>query len=258
MKTRNFTCLQAIPLSFYSADLYQDVAKNWRWTTFFYMCLVIALCAIPLSLKVQRALGHHGTYFVEEFVSQAPPIMITEGVARTPEKKPYLIKDPATKEVVAMIDTTGQHTSFENEKFDVLVTSKSIMMLNRDDGSIKIKPFPETLTMNFDPAIVKQKFQRSMKWSWLILYPLMIFLSIVYRFLQALLYAAFGKLLAIFSEIDLMYETILRLTMVALTPTMIVGALLSLANVSFKLQGFLLFIIGIGYVFFAIRVNEKD
>jgi hypothetical protein len=83
-----------------------------------------------------------------------------------------------------------------------------------------------------------------------------VIVSFIFRILQSLVYAVFGKLFAAISSIPITYVQIVRIAMVALTPVIILGTILELAHVWFPGEMLCFFIIAMFYVIYGIYANK--
>ena len=108
---------QALYMAFYSSRLYVDVAKRWRGFCFVYLLILVAIMAVPLSVRIICDFNH---YFNERIIStleKIPPVPVRNGAFIFDKPMPYLIKDKAGV-VVAMIDTnrivSGMDAAYPN------------------------------------------------------------------------------------------------------------------------------------------------
>ena len=59
---RQYNLLQAIPMSFYSRKLYQDVAQNWGGMAILYLLFIVFLSWIPTTFIAQKKLNAYYSY----------------------------------------------------------------------------------------------------------------------------------------------------------------------------------------------------
>jgi hypothetical protein len=264
---KQYGFLQALVMSFYSRDLYRDVAKNWGGNAFIYLLLLLALCWIPLTIATQMALNvamySKDATPIDTFVAQIPVLTLKkDGTLSTPENKPYLIYTPNPKKLVAVVDTTGQYTTIENQPFDVLVTKTSYIG-RKDDGTIEIHQVPKGTDYVLHPDVIVAKVKGWLGYLWIIMFPVAILGAFIGRLILALFYALIGKIMSLVSNAELPYSTIYLLTLVALTPAIVIGTVLDVTNllltaagVGFAHMGLIYFAIAMIYLFFAIISNK--
>src|SRR5579872_5684307 len=128
MKQYNY--LQAIYTSFFSAGLYRDVAKNWGSGVVLYLMLVLSICWLVISIDVQPKINRFYGHFTDEYLSQIPQINIKNGVVKTPKNKTYMITNPDENIVIAIIDTSGKHTSLKPGGAKLLLTKDTLYYID--------------------------------------------------------------------------------------------------------------------------------
>ncbi|EKD54511.1 MAG: hypothetical protein ACD_60C00076G0002 [uncultured bacterium] len=253
---KQYGYLRAIYLSFYSRDLYRDVAKNWGAGVLLYLLLVLALCWVVMIFRIQPAINQGAAQFVEVIVPQLPSfIHIEDGVAKTPENRPYYIKNPETKEVIAIIDTSGKYKNLEEARTRLLITKDKAIYT--DNEVIKIKKIPEHFTLRINRAETKEVTLKFMGWLWIILLPLFILVSFLYRLIQSIIYAIFGTFFAVMMGVNTPYATVFKLTMVALTPAIVISTVTDWFGYGFYHHMLLYFILSMAYLIYAIRANKN-
>lgn len=144
----------ALYKSFYSSLLYIDIAKRWRGFGVYYLIILIALVALPFSLRIMM---NFNQFFLTQVLSpfeSLPLLSIQQGDVKFDQKMPFLLKNPNVQ-VVALIDTSGTVTKID-EKYpylSVLVTKNTIYFRLPDFN--QFLGFKKTLT---DNKIYSQSF----------------------------------------------------------------------------------------------------
>jgi hypothetical protein len=255
MKQYNYS--QALYLSFYSAPFYLDVGRHWKGTGFLYLLLLLALVWIPemvgIHTHIASAIDAHG----HTVAAQIPAITISDGEVSTDVETPYFISDPETEKVWAIIDLTGEYTSLEGTEAQVLLTRNAVLV-RQDRGSIRetrSHDLSEVDSFTLSGEDVGRWLEVAKSWLVIVLYPFAVVFSFIYRVIQALIYAALGLLIARSLKVNLTYETLLRLTVLALTPVIILLAIRSVASVSIPALWLVAFAVAMGYLIFAIKAN---
>ncbi len=253
LKTETPYRIWQIPaLAFFSRDLYRDAARRWQGVAFGYLLLLLALCWIPGAIRIHRSFA----LFVDEeaplVIEQIPEIAIIDGQAFIDHPQPYTIHDPVTGEALLVIDTTGTITSLEQTDARGLVTARQAIFQKSD---IETRSFSfETIdryTLNQEK--IYRWLDLAKTWAAPIFYPLCTLGSFAYRIIQALLYACLGLLLTSLFKGKLPFEALLRLSVVAITPAIIIGTLFDAAAIEPPLAGLWFFLLSMGYLWFGIR-----
>jgi len=247
-------------MSFYSRDLYRDVAENWGAGVVLYLTLLLAISWL-ITMIVAHPLFRAGvSQFNQQITPQLPEVItIKKGIVTTPENRPYLIKDAKTQDVIAIIDTSGKYTSLEESHAALLITKDTYAHTSDSNyHKIEINTIPTNLNLMITRAQVQQFIPKFMDWMLAIAFPFLLIASLLYRLLQSIVYAIFGKIFAAISGQPLMYSTILKLAMVSITPAIVVCTVLQWAHFILPHIGLMYFALAMIYLIFAIRANRVD
>ncbi len=254
---RQFNYLEALYGSFFSADLYRDVARRWQGTGLLYLLMLLALAWVPEMLHVHAAI----TRFVEQelppLLAQLPALRIEKGRVSTDVETPYFIRDPKKDEVVAVIDLTGKFASLQDTDARVLLTETTLYYRNRPHET-RVYDLSQIESFSLDRATVEDWVGVGKTWLAVLLYPFALLSSFIYRVVQALLYAVIGLVLAKGMKVALDYQALLRLACVAVTPVIVLDTLRSVADVPVSFWWPLAFVIAMGYLVFAVRANASS
>lgn len=253
---REYSIWQAIPMSFYSRKLYRDVARNWGGTAFLYLLLIVALSMAVCTYLTQVYLNQMYVKVTDTFVAQIPVMTVKDGKISTPEKRPYLIKDANNKEVVAIIDTTGKYKSLEKSKTPLLITETEIISQPKDN-QVRIDKIPENVNFVFAPVVVNEYIKGTFGFAWIFIFPLYVLLMYLYRVIQALIYAVFGRLFGVLVGADISYAQTLFIAMVSITPVIVLLTIKWIANIEVPNVGIWAFVIAMGYLFHGVLANKR-
>jgi len=280
---KQYGCFQAIFMSFYSGKLYRDVARNWGASIFLYLLLLLIICWGILMVPLQRNLNQGISEMMNDMMTEWPKtITVKDGIVSTPENRPYFIKDNKTNETLIVIDTSGKYTQLQDTQAGMLVTKDTLMYWNNsphaeevhavvkkdeseqavsiemmdNNGKMTIEKIPNNLSFTMDPVKAKAFFLKIMDWLWILLLPLMVIASFLYRILESLFYALIGKLFAMLASIPLLYVDIVKLAMVALTPAIVISTILECLG-KWSYHTGLFFMLSIAYLIFAVYANRQ-
>ncbi len=248
---RRYSFFHVPALSFFSKELYIDVGLYWKGVNFLYLLLLLAICGIPAMIKVHLGAADFVNNEAPALVNQVPEITITDGQVSIKEIQPYYIKDPDSNEPLAIIDTTGQIESLEDSNAICLLTKTKIMW-QKSEVETETYDLSNIKAFAVDSERITGWLHIGRKFVAVVIYPFALLGSYVYRIVQVLIYAAIGLLFASFFKTTLSYAALLRLAVVAVTPCIIVGAILGLADAS--VPAFLYLVAALGYLFFAVKL----
>lgn len=254
---KRFSILHIPFLSFFSRDLYVDVALRWKGSGFGYLLLLLVVCWLPMMVKMYTAMSTFIDEHASSFIEQVPTITFDQGLASINEPQPYYIKVPDSNEVIAIIDTTGTIQSLENTDAHILLTQTQVIYRENN---------VTTKTIQLSDIQGQHTLDQNIIWGFLgffkkILFPVILLFilifSFVYRIIQALIYAAIGLLFASWCRARLQYTALLRLAVVAFTPCIIVSTILGLARVHLP-WGFLWYLLAaLGYLLFGVNAVSQ-
>ncbi len=251
---QQYNMLQAVPMSFYSARLYRDVALNWGGKAFVYLFLLLAIITLAFSLIAQHAVREGYDVFSDKIVPQIPVMNIAQGKISTPENHPYYITEPDSDKRIAVIDTSGQFKTPQEENVSLLITGSSVIMAKKDET--RTFSIPAKLNGTFDPPVVSQAIMKYLGFVWLLFFIPMLALHYIYRILQAMLYSIIGKFFAWISGTKLSYMHILPIALVALTPTIVFFLVMIFIPVNIPV--YVYFLISMAYLLFGVMANKTS
>lgn len=253
---QQYSIIDAFYLSFFSRALYRDVVARWKGFCLVYLVAVLALGTIPGVLRMQVDLGSWLRAQAPAYIRQLPRITITKGILSVDATQPYRILNEKTGEPVVILDSTGEITSLEGSKALVLVTKSAVLFRKgeKETRSYNLSEFDaETITINQGSAY--DLLETLIDVIPLILYPFVLFFSFIIWSTQALVYALLGSLYARRVALPLSAPSAIRLSAVAMTPALAIGALLTTAGVSVPYWWLISVLGSLAYVLYGIQAN---
>ncbi|HRR82735.1 MAG TPA: DUF1189 family protein [Planctomycetota bacterium] len=254
----DYSLLHAPLLAFYSKPFYRAVARHWRGSGVLYPLLLLAVCAIPVSVAIQVRVFRPLAARLSPLVAQVPPITIAGGEVSVEADQPYFIRDARTARPIAILDTTGTITSLQGTDALLLLTRTRLLVRQGADDVVahdaSVLPF--------------RRVDRDLAsgWLWwlkgplaLLLYPVFLLLSYLYFLAQGIVCTGVGLLLVRKRRWQFNYHTMMRLSSTATTPAVVLATLALLAGMSAPLPAWLLlcFAITLGYLCYAVRAATE-
>lgn len=248
---KKFSIIHLPVLSFFSKDLYRDVGLSWKGLCFGYLLLLLAICWIPTMVRIHTGFSAFINNQAPPFIDQVPEITITDGQVSINEPQPYFIRVPDSNEIIAVIDTTGSIESPADANAFFLLTNNSIIA-RQSDFETRSFDLSQVKSFTVDSARITRWLNNIKKFLIVIMYPVALLSSYVYRIIQALIYAAVGLLFASLCRVSLSYGALLRLAVVAMTPCIIIKTVFALAGAYFPCIGLLYIVITLAYLYFGV------
>jgi len=252
---RNYGYFRSMLMSFYSRDVYRDVAANWGGGVLWYLFLVLAIYTAITTLAIQIYTNTSLPPLLEKFAPQTPEVIIKAGIVSTPENRPYLIIDPETKKTVAIIDASGTYTNLEHHEAEVLLTKDALIIW--DNQTIKEHKLSTTINADLKPEELKVMIVHGAHWAWAVLFPIILIATYLFRIVQAFFYAILGKILSLIMSIKINYFDVFKLSVVALTPAIVLRLLIIFTLGAPPFTWLFCFLVAMGYLVFAISSVRK-
>lgn len=243
-------------MSFYSKNLYRDVASQWKGTCFVYLLILLIICWIVPISQINAGLGSFMEREAPEIISQVPAITISNGTASIKESQPYYIKDPETGRPIIIIDTTGKITSLAETEAAVLIT-KTEGIVRKNEMETRTFSLAQIGDLTVDQALIWKILTNIKMIIFPLLYPLCIIGSFIFRIIQALIYGSIGMLFALIFHYKAPFDSFLRLAVVAITPAIIIKTLVNLFEIGIPVPSLLYFLIAMGYLFFGVMAASQ-
>jgi hypothetical protein len=249
---RNFTWWQAFSLSFFSRQLYQSVAQQWRGIGAIYLLILCALVAMPVAFEIR-----HGYYsFIENdlplYLDELPELTIQDGSASTQEERPYIINEKGTNDPFIVVDTSGQITSLEQTSAPVLITNDRIY-IRKSDVETRSFDFSGFADMTIDRQLIDSFLATTSKFVMPLTYVILVLFAWSWRITQAMLYALLAGWLAKKQGVSLRYPSYVRISAVALTPAMIIDMFIGILGLPLPFASVLFIVLEVMYLRFAVQ-----
>jgi hypothetical protein len=242
-------------LAFFSKAFYQDAAWRWRGTNLLYLFLLLAVAWLPQVVKVSWGLSRFLKQEAPAFVEQVPPVHIRDGKLSVEAPEPYIIRVEGHDKPLMLIDTTGEFLSLDDTDAYVLATETKVYTRNSPTET-RTYDLSQVKRFDLDKARVAGWIDVLRRWFGVVMYPTVLLGSYVYRVVQALVYGLIGLGFASAVRARLTYQDAMRLSVVAVTPVIVLDTALGLAGVGIA-SGFLWWLvclaIAMAYLFLGVK-----
>lgn len=255
---KRYSFFQAFYLSFYSRELYQDAGLRWQGSGLAYLSLLLALSwvfyTMGLSSLVQGAIEKEAP----ALIAQMPTITVDKGELSFDIEQPHTVYvpdplKPGSQVPLLVIDTTATVRSLDDSDARMLLTKTRIYSR---DAEGKVVSHDLGLQGVEHEVIERPDMQAAADamadMAALVIYPLGLFFIFIYRLIQMLVYALFGLLMANILRYAMDYQSVMRLSCIALTPPILLDALFTLMQWQLPYWSLLSFAMAMGYLFFGI------
>ncbi len=241
-------------MSFYSKELYQDIAKNWSGLCISYFFLLIMLYLVPEMSRFHQTIAEYVDEHSPKLLAQVPVINIQKGQVSMDMDSPHVIPYPNKQDPLVIIDVSGTINSLDNSTALVLLTQNRLL-IKRDANDVRIIDLKEVDGLSIDKKRVGDWIELFKNWISIIIFPVVFAITTVLYFLLAMLAVSVGRLFAKLLNADLNFQAILRLSIVSFTPATALQAAHSLLDIDFPMGMSVSFLLALGYLYNAISVN---
>lgn len=231
-------------LSFYSKHFYRDVATRWKGTNLSWLFLLLAVCMLPTAFNVSRRAKRYIDEKAEIFLMQIPSMHLYQGQLSVDAPQPYSIIED--NETVLLIDTTGHVTSLA-ESGALAFLDRTHLYIKQGDGSPIVQELYEFGDIELNKQIAAELVDRGKKWFMPVYYVATYLLTLVLLLFFTLLLGLLVRWVASYKKRRLTYCASLRLTVIALTPVLIIGTLLGFTG--WSIPGIFYVILIIAYLY---------
>ncbi len=254
---KQYSIIHIPVLSFFSKTLYRDVCTQWKGTGFAYLLLLLAVCWIPAVVRMHVGLSGFIDNDAPKIVTQIPKVSIVNGKASIEEPQPYYIRVPETDKALVVIDTTGKITSLADTDALGLVT-KTEVIFKENQIETRTFSFKKIKSFTLDQNRITAWLATAKKFAAIVFYPQVLLGSFAVRIIQLLLYAVIGMLFSSLCKCKRKYVELLRLSVVAVTPCIIIKTILGIAEISVPVAGLWYFLITMVYLFFGVKAASME
>lgn len=241
-------------LSFYSTDLYRDMAFNKKGIGFGYLFLLLAVCWLILVIAADSYISESLDKYAPALINQVPVITITDGQASIEESQPYYIDDPESGAPIAVIDTTGTINSLDDTEAVVLLT-RTHAIFEKNQFETRSFDLREVGDFVIDRNLLEGLVDATKTYTPFVIYPIALAGSYFYRIIQMLIYAAIGLIFVSICKAKLDYDQLLRLSVVAVTPCILINTLLMVIGAKLPMAGFMFFALAMIYLYLGVKAT---
>jgi len=219
---------QAIYLSFFSKDLYQQVATKWKGFAFQYLVgmIFIAWLIIAGGLYLIIDTQLHGP--LGDIINKLPAIKVKDGTMIIDKPSPYLVelKQGSTSVPVAVFDVTTDEPKPDTQAPFLLCKHSFFLGSGAQASQFEWKQFEG---IDYNQSTYKSVADGVKTYLPIGLFVLGVPIWFIGLALQSFIYGAVGLAIAGMSNIKLTYAELVRLAVVAMTPGMIIEPLIKMA-----------------------------
>jgi len=248
---KKYSVFQAPLYAFFSKDFYADIGRNHRGTAFGYLFLLLLVCWVPVVMTWHGPFAEAVDSYAPGLIERIPEMTITDGRAVIHADQPCFIPMPHSTNTLAIFDTTGKYTSLEGQDAFVLVTETKVIM---KQSAVETRSYSFAEIKNF--ALTREKMTNwvalGRKWIMPSVYAAVLISSFIGKVIKMLIYALIGLL---FAKSAVPYASVLRLSVMAGTPAIVLHTVFMLTPIGFFIPGIAWFVLTLVYLYIGVRAT---
>ncbi len=243
--------------SFYLKDLYVFSRINEKNKIGFkYLFFLLSIFWIPEMVKMQIGMSRFINNELPSVVDKLPVVTIKNGVASFDKSSPYIMKDDETGKDIMIFDESGTFTSLEGTEAKILLTDTKLIY---EKSAMETREY--SLSNINDFTLTHEKILSWAGWGnylTILFYIFIIPFALLYRAFQVLIYSLIGLIFQAILGTKYSFQTIYRLSIIAITPAFIIDKLLGYFEVTFSGWAFICLIISLAYLYFGLLANKEN
>lgn len=253
---RKYSYAQAPFLSFFSGDFYRYISNEKTGTGFLYLFILLAIYVVPTVFKAESGFEDFIQNEAPKIITQVPEITISNGRASIEEPQPYTIIDPDTNKPLVVIDTTGQVTSLQNTEARVLLT-KTYVIYEKNEYETRTYDLSDVGNLVINQAFINDWIAIAQGYFIVVLYPFILLGLFIAQIIRMLIYAVLGMVFVKMLKASNDYSSLLRLSVIAFTPVIIMQAIVEIMEIPIPASGLIFFLIAMMYLLFGVSSSRS-
>lgn len=254
---RRFGMFSAWALSFYSRELYRDVARRWSGIGVCYLAVLLAVLWVPTVTKMHLGVRRAVRDELPKIAKQIPDVKFSNGHLQVSGEQPYFLRDPDSQEVLLIVDTSGSITSLDGRNAMFLITADKLIQRDPNTGKTQTQDLSQIEgEFQFNGQQLQKYVGTAANLVAPVAYPFCWAFSWLYRLFVALGLGLIGVVIASVFRMRLSYGSCVRLAAVAMTPPLIFNTIFEFAFSGTPVMAIwssLAWLMPLGYLAFAMR-----
>lgn len=246
--------LRTLYLAFYSKHAYIRAAREWKGIGFGYLFVMIFLSSLAIGIWV-HAWTNLAIAQVEKLIlPQMPTMTFKDGRLTIDKELPYLITVNGT--TIVRFDKSDEQPADPQEFAPVIFGETEVAHYVRGTGRVKEWVYKKLLSLIIDPLTVAKYVKFLKTWFGLCFALVLLPLHFLYVASQTFMLGAIGRIFTSTMHFYLSYGKLVRISVVAVTPGVVLGTLLILSNQIFALWLGIYGIMAAVYLFYGVFSNK--
>jgi hypothetical protein len=261
---KKFGPLRAIVMSFYSAELYRDVGRNWKGTGLLYLMVLLAICWVPTAYRMHAGL-HRFAAQTPAITADFPDISIKNGVMQSRPPGRFELRDPDPRPgreaaVFIVVDDTIDDVPSDLAPDTIMLTRRELGISRSNRAERRIIELSAVGNLDVTRQDIAGFLSSLRFWVPPVAYVFCVFGSLLFRFVQACLYGSLTQMFARGRQLTLDFPAALRISAIAVTPVIVLRTLVWFlpSEPAWYIRWPIAIVITLGYLRFAVSALAAE
>lgn len=246
--------IRTLYLAFYSRDVYIRAAREWRGIGFGYLFTLVLISTVCIGIWVHVWANTIIIQFEKIILPQMPTLTLKDGRMTIDKDLPYVITIEGSP--VIRFDRTVEQSADAAEFAPIVFGESGCAHFVRERGRVKKWVYEKVWSLVLDPLGVAKHIKFLKTWLGLIVAGILLPIHFTWVASQVLILGAIGRVYTATMNFYLSYSKLVRISVVAVTPGIVLGTLLILSNQFFQLWLGIYGIMAAVYLFYGVYSNK--
>lgn len=246
--------LRTLYLAFYSKHAYIRAAREWRGIGYGYLFVLILISTLCIGLWVHTWINIAMAGVEKHILPQLPKMTFAEGHLSIDRQLPYVIS--VNGRDLVRFDTTSKLPPDPQEFAPIVFGSSDLAFYGRGKGIIKQWIYEKVWSLVIEPLGITKAVKFLKTWGGLVVAGILLPLHFLWVASHTLMMGAIGRVFSNTMHIALTYSRLIRISVVAVTPGVVLGTLLIVSNQFFQLWLGIYLIMAVIYLFYGVYSNK--
>ncbi len=247
---------KAIYQSWYSASLYRDVVHRWRGLGYRFLLVELLVLWLIAAVHVQVVVVDYIDGYLKPVVKAMPKMILRDGSLYIDKPEKYQVQDPRNGKVIVNFDMTDKPILPAEPETGIFVEKRRVVFRTAR-AKERVYDYSERGELNplFESSTLIKTLETIKMCAGLAVVGVFWLSSFVFCGLQVLLYGLIGKTMAMVAKRRLTFPQLVRIAVVALTPSLIIDTCQKLFCFGIPAWGLISAAITLGYLAYGVKVN---
>ncbi len=246
--------LRTLYLAFYSKDAYIRAAREWKGIGYGYLFVMILISSLCIGIYV-HTWTNVAIAQIEKFIlPQMPTMTFKDGHLTIDKELPYVMSVNGTN--IIRFDKTDEQPADPAEFAPIIFGETEVAHYVRGSGRVKEWVFKKILSLIIDPVTLARYVNFMKTWFGLCFALVLLPLHFVYVASQTLMLGAIGRIFTSTMHFFLSYSKLVRISVVAVTPGVVLGTIFIVTSQFFALWLGIYGIMAAIYLFYGVYSNK--